>query len=85
MSKSKSNLDNEASQTTNYEQLEAAFIAHPQLREAFKNDATVFSWFQCLRQGMCTLEEAYIGIIIHLVKEKQIQFDEIIRLKTRQL
>jgi hypothetical protein len=64
-------------------QLALVWAEHPALLEAFKNDATVYAWFQQELHGRCTLEEAYIGIIINLVAEKKKLFDEVVELSVK--
>lgn len=60
-----------------------SFAEHPGLVEAFKNDATVYAWLQQQLHGRCTLEEAYVGIIVNLVAEKKKYFDEVIKLEMK--
>lgn len=50
------------------------------LYHAFMNDATVHAWFRMAELSSCTLEEAYIGIIVELAREKKKYFDEVVKL-----
>jgi hypothetical protein len=61
-------------------ELQDVFFNHPSLRDAFHNDATVYAWLQQYLHDRCTLEEAFIGIIIHLAQEKKKMFDEVVKL-----
>lgn len=70
----------------NYKQnkvLSDIFTEHPSLKEAFQNDATVYAWLQQYLHDRCTLEDAWIGIIVHLVQEKKKLFDEVIDLHSK--
>lgn len=54
---------------------------HPDLEKTYLNDATVYAWFSQYERGACSLDEAFIGITVHLAKEKKHYLDEVIKLK----
>lgn len=64
----------------NVRKLEELFSEHWELKKAFNNEATVYAWFKQYQYGRCTLEEAFIGIIVHLTKEKKAYFDQAAKL-----
>lgn len=66
------------------ETLRDLFAAHEELHQAYHKDATVHAWFKMYLQGHCTLVEAYLGIIAHLVLEKQKLWDAHIKLMSTQ-
>ena len=63
-------------------ELQDVFLDHPSLRDAFHNDATVYAWLQQFLHDRCTLQEALIGIAIHLTQEKKKMFDEVVKLSS---
>ena len=64
-------------------ELEEIMSRHPTLLEKFRNDATVYAWFQQYRHGRCTLEELLIGTICWLADEKKKLFDEVVEMHQR--
>jgi len=64
--------------------LQELLIEHWEVKKWFDNDATVHSWLKMVSIGHCTLEEAYIGILCHLAREKKHYFDKVVELSMLQ-
>lgn len=70
------------SQRHEYEHLHKLLVEHEELKHWFQHDATVHSWLKMAEMGHCTVEDALIGIVVNVTKEKKGYFDEVVKLHT---
>lgn len=68
---------------SNEAKIQQLFAEHDELRKAFENDASVYAWLKQCRLDRCTVEEALIGVIVYLAREKKQYFDEVVRYGAR--
>lgn len=63
--------------------LEIVFFEHPELQTLFKDEATVHAWLKQYLHDRCNQQEALIGIIVNLAREKKEYFNQVIEYSTR--
>lgn len=56
---------------------------HDDLRKAYYNNAVVHTWFNYVEQGMCTLQEAFIGTAVRLSADNERLFGEVVQAEAR--
>lgn len=66
---------------TESKKLNAILSDHHELQALAERDVNVHAWFQMVYAGKCTVEEALIGLVVTVTKEKRRYFDMIVKLK----
>lgn len=72
--------DNMNEMRAEYNKLHALLQSNKQLYDAFKNDPVVHTWLKRVEMGEIKLEPALTAITVSLIAQKQVFFDEIIKL-----
>ncbi|HVA10617.1 MAG TPA: hypothetical protein VNG32_00425 [Candidatus Dormibacteraeota bacterium] len=65
--------------------LQNLFVKHTDLHKLYIQDPTVHSWLRMYEIAQCTIEEAFIGIAVHLAREKKTYFDMALKAQSLQV
>ncbi len=66
---------------TESEKLNRILAEHYELQVLAQNDVNVHSWFAMVYADKCTVEEALIGLVVTVTKEKSRFFNLIVKYK----
>lgn len=65
------------------DKLNQILAEHYELQALAHNDPNVHAWFAMVYAGRCTVEEALIGLVVVVAKEKRAYFKMIVDMKAK--